>query len=115
VCGQTPSCVVALFGAVNPPSEDELFEAMSSANVKTAENLPLLVRTGMAGPGPCRGTRVGLDGQCSRTLACMICRRSCLVDQDVFDRWSAVLLQACAALTAAGSVRQLLGRAGRRC
>ncbi len=32
--------------AVNPPNEDELFEAMSSAKVSKAEELPLLVRTG---------------------------------------------------------------------
>lgn len=41
-----PDCAVCV--AVNPPNEDELFEAMSSAKVKKAEDLPLLVRTGTA-------------------------------------------------------------------
>jgi hypothetical protein len=32
--------------AVNPPNEDELFEAKTSAKVSKAEDLPLLMRTG---------------------------------------------------------------------
>jgi len=37
---------VPCVSAVNPPNEDELFEAMTAGKVSKAQDLPLLIRTG---------------------------------------------------------------------
>jgi hypothetical protein len=50
-CAAAASCVAGLLPAVNPPNEDELFEALSAASVQKAEELPLLVRTGEVAVG----------------------------------------------------------------
>ena len=41
-------CAVLCCLTVNPPNEDELFEALSTAKVSKAQDLPLIVRTGAA-------------------------------------------------------------------
>jgi hypothetical protein len=85
VTHNTMHCVLLMNGAyfcvlwcpaVNPPNEDELFEALSAASVQKAEELPLLVRTGER-LVPCRCCRqtpayVGLALAYCHLVCCIV-------------------------------------------